>query len=224
MTELSEALSTTGDPLVQGAMAHLNLVMIHLFRDGNGRMGRALQTLVVSSGGLAEPTFSSIEEWLGANTEDYYRVLAITGTGGWHPENDAHLWLKFNLRAHDIQAQTVERRLRRTELAWLRLDETIATLGLPERVTDILYDALIGFRIRRSGYVSRAGIEERTASRDLKSLVGRDLLTPRGETRGRHYVAGQALSDLRSALRVEVPFRIDDPYPWMLAELVRRTG
>ncbi|MGH8826924.1 MAG: Fic family protein [Jiangellaceae bacterium] len=31
------------DPIVRGAMAHLNLVMIHPFRDGNGRMARALQ-------------------------------------------------------------------------------------------------------------------------------------------------------------------------------------
>jgi Fic/DOC family len=64
------------DPLIQAAMAHLNLVMIHPFRDGNGRMARALQTLVLSRGGIGEPAFSSIEEWLGSNTDDYYRVLA----------------------------------------------------------------------------------------------------------------------------------------------------
>jgi len=33
---------------VLAAMAHLNLAMIHPFRDGNGRMARALQTLVRS--------------------------------------------------------------------------------------------------------------------------------------------------------------------------------
>jgi Fic family protein len=42
------------DPLVRAAMAHLNLVMIHPFRDGNGRMARALQTLVLSRGGIGE--------------------------------------------------------------------------------------------------------------------------------------------------------------------------
>ncbi len=31
--------------MVRGAMAHLNLAMIHPFRDGNGRMARCLQTL-----------------------------------------------------------------------------------------------------------------------------------------------------------------------------------
>lgn len=62
---------------------------------GNGRMARALQTLVMARDRVLEPTFSSIEEWLGANTEDYYRVLALTGGGRWNPGNDAGLWVKF---------------------------------------------------------------------------------------------------------------------------------
>lgn len=38
-----------GDPIVAAAMAHLNLVMIHPFRDGNGRMARILQTFSCSA-------------------------------------------------------------------------------------------------------------------------------------------------------------------------------
>ena len=97
------------DPIVRSAMAHLNLVMIHPFRDGNGRMARALATLVLSRSDIGEPEFSSIEEWLGANTEDYYSVLAHTGHGSWKPRGDGHLWLAFILRAHHMQAQTLAR-------------------------------------------------------------------------------------------------------------------
>ncbi|MFE3544094.1 Fic family protein [Nocardia sp. NPDC059177] len=219
MAELVSTLTTDIDPIVAGAMAHLNLVMIHPFRDGNGRMARALQTLLVSRGGLAEPTFCSIEEWLGVNTEDYYRVLARTGPGRWSPDRDAHLWLKFSLRAHDIQSQTVERRMHRTERAWSRLDELVAAERLPERTTDALYDALIGFRIRRHGYLTRAAIDERTASRDLKALTDAALLEPRGETRARHYVAGSRLIALRATLREEVPNHITDPYPTLRSDL-----
>jgi len=40
--ELVDSLTDTADDaLVQAAMAHLNLVMIHPFRDGNGRLARA---------------------------------------------------------------------------------------------------------------------------------------------------------------------------------------
>lgn len=96
---LRQRRDATDEPVVQ-AMAHLNLVMIHPFRDGNGRMARALQTLVLATKGIAEPEFASIEEWLGANTDDYYRVLAATGRGEWAPGGDAHLRVKLTLRAH----------------------------------------------------------------------------------------------------------------------------
>ena len=75
--------------IVTGAMAHLNLTMIHPFRDGNGRMARALQTLVIARDGILSSVFSSIEEWLGRNTQAYYDVLAAVGQGSWHPANDA---------------------------------------------------------------------------------------------------------------------------------------
>ena len=75
--------------LVQAAMAHLNLVMIHPFRDGNGRMARVLQSLVLARQGILGTAFCSIEEYLGRNTPAYYEVLATVGAGAWRPANDA---------------------------------------------------------------------------------------------------------------------------------------
>lgn len=208
------AADTTADPLVQAAMAHLNLVMIHPFRDGNGRMARALQTLVLSRGGIGEPAFSSIEEWLGSNTNEYYRVLAATGAGAWHPDRSAALWLKFNLRAHHIQAQTVRRRYREAGKLWLAFDELIEKHGLAERVADELFDASLGFRMRRATYVRRAGIEERTASRDLARLTDLELLRAVGETKGRHYVMGDRLAEVVQEV-LSTRDQLVDPYPWM---------
>ncbi|MDQ1306256.1 MAG: hypothetical protein QG671_2088 [Actinomycetota bacterium] len=206
------------DPLIRGAMAHLNLVMIHAFRDGNGRMARALQTLVLSRGGITEPAFSSIEEWLGRNTDDYYRVLKIIGQGSWQPENDASLWVAFNLRAHHIQAQTLDRRLVEAQSTWQALDDLMRDHGLPERIATELYDATVGFRIRRASYVKRAEVEERTATRDLARLADLGLLTAVGQTKGRHYVAGPLLRTLRADVVSNRP-TIDDPYPWIHAAL-----
>ncbi len=206
------------DPLIRAAMAHLNLVMIHPFRDGNGRMARALQTLVLSQGGIAEPAFSSIEEWLGHNTDDYYRVLALTGHGSWQPHQDASLWVKFSLRAHHIQAQTLSRRLAEASEIWTALDGLSHTHGLPERAAAELYDATLGFRIRRASYVKRAGIEERTASRDLARLTELGLLNAVGQTKGRHYIAGRTLRSIRADVVRSRP-AISDPYPWMPARL-----
>jgi Fic family protein len=220
VAELMDGLTigTGADPLVDAAMAHLNLVMIHPFRDGNGRMARALQTLVLSRGGIGEPAFSSIEEWLGGNTEDYYRVLAATGQGAWHPDRSAALWVKFNLRAHHIQAQTVRRRYREAGKLWLAFDELIEEHGLADRVADELFDASLGFRMRRSTYVRRAGIDERTATRDLARLTELGLLRGVGETKGRHYIMGDRLAELvQNLLASREP--LVDPYPWMRERL-----
>lgn len=147
--ELIAELATTlagrdGEPLIRAAMAHLNLVMIHPFRDGNGRMARALQTLILAQDQVLDPTFSSIEEWLGGNTELYYRVLAATGQGAWHPENDAHLWVKFILRAHHMQAQTLRRRMAEAEQLGRAVLDRVQRAGLPERTFDPLFDAALG--------------------------------------------------------------------------------
>jgi Fic family protein len=222
MDELATSVRADGDvdPLVRGAMAHLNLVMIHPFRDGNGRMARALQTLTISRHSIIEPAFSSIEEWLGHNTDDYYQALALTGQGSWRPRPDARLWIAFHLRAHHMQAQTVARRFAEAATMWAELDNLVGIHRLPERVTGTLYEAVLGYRIRRSTYMKMTGAEKHTASRDLGRLAELDLLRPYGETRGRYYQAGLRMRELREeARRRRQP--IDDPYPWMRGRLLR---
>jgi Fic family protein len=206
------------DPVVRSAMAHLNLVMIHPFRDGNGRMARALATSVLTRSDIGEPEFSSIEEWLGANTEDYYSVLAHTGHGSWQPRDDAHLWLTFNLRAHHMQAQTIARRVTDAGATWIELDRLVTELGLPERTTDAMFDAVLGYRVRRATYLRRSEITDQTATRDLAALASAGILTAHGNGRGRYYVAGEpirAIQERRRARRVPLV----DPYPWIKAKL-----
>ncbi|HEY2261450.1 MAG TPA: Fic family protein [Streptosporangiaceae bacterium] len=208
----------SNDPVVRSAMAHLDLVMIHPFRDGNGRMARALATLVLTRSDIGEPEFSSIEEWLGANTEDYYSVLAHTGHGSWPPRDDAHLWLTFNLRAHHMQAQTVARRVEEAGVTWAELDALLTEHDLPERATEAMFDAVLGYRVRRAGYLKRAQVTEQTATRDLAALASAGILSASGNGRGRFYTAGEPLRQIQERRRARrQPLR--DPYPWMRARL-----
>jgi Fic family protein len=54
MTELVDSLRADEKTpaMIRAAMAHLNLAMVHPFRDGNGRMARCLQTLVLAREGI----------------------------------------------------------------------------------------------------------------------------------------------------------------------------
>lgn len=208
------------EPLVRAAMAHLNLVMIHPFKDGNGRMARALQTMTLAQDRVIEPVFSSIEEWLGSNTRDYYEVLAATGQGSWNPERDATHWVKFNLRAHYFQAQTVARRFAEADIQLRRIDQIIREHSLPERLSSALFDAALGLRVTRPSYVKLTSVEERTATRDLALATDAGLLDARGERRGRHYVAGEELRLLRDELRSQRK-PLDDPYPDLITQIRR---
>jgi len=189
-------------PIVRAGMAHLNLVMIHPFRDGNGRMARCLQSLILARSGVLSPVFMSIEEYLGRNTQSYYDILAEVGKGSWQPHNNARPWVRYVLRAHLRQAMTLLRRVRESERTWIQLEDIVDKRSLPGRTIHALFDASINFRVRNSTYrgVLRQNgeeITEQTASRDLKQLVDLGLLVPDGERRGRHYVAGEPIRQIR---------------------------
>ena len=221
MGELVESLDDDGSVPVmfRAAMAHLNLVMIHPFRDGNGRMARALQTMVLSGEGIVSPVFSSVEEYLGRNTQDYYAVLSEVGQGSWQPENSARPWIRFMLRAHYRQAWTMQRRIHETEHLYDSITQLVDRYRLPTRVTGALADAARGRRLRRSIYAHLVEltdgdpISDLTASRDLKAMVDAGILEPKGAGRGRTYHGTEELRRLWLDIRAHRPPKADDdPY------------
>ncbi|WP_217196384.1 Fic family protein [Streptomyces buecherae] len=195
MGELVDWLNTgdlDADPLVRAAMAHLNLVKIHPWVDGNGRMSRSLQTLLISREGVLAPEFSSIEAWLGmpGHTWDYYKVLREVGGPVYSPKRDTAPWMRFNLRAYHEQTQSVQHRVNRSNGCWLQLDEQRDALDVSERQVTALHEVAMVGRVRRSRYEKAEGISEQQAQRDMQHLTRRELLTPVGNTKGRFYVPG----------------------------------
>jgi Fic family protein len=192
--------------LVRAAMAHLNLVMIHPFRDGNGRMARCLQTLVLARDRILEAPFSSIEEYLGRNTESYYRVLAQVGRGRWSPTSDTHPWVRYCLEAHYIQAASVLRRVQESEALWSKLDKLRQKHHLAERAISALFDAAIGMRVRNSSYrFTLKGYDEeisnQLATGDLRAMVQAGLLKRLGAKRGTYYQAAEPLMEIAASVK-----------------------
>jgi Fic family protein len=193
MTELVDWLNADDDthPLVRAAMAHLHLVSIHPWADGNGRMSRSLQTLLIAREGVLAPEFSSIEAWLGrpGNTWEYYRELRGRGAE-YQPDQDVGSWVRFNLTAYHQQAQTVRKRLDTSGRVWQVLAEFAGAHGLDQRTVSALHDTAMTGRVRRSRYERAEGLRTQQAQRDLRDLVTARLLEPVGRTRARYYVAG----------------------------------
>jgi Fic family protein len=220
MTELLDRLNEDDDlpAIVRAAMVHLNLVLVHPFSDGNGRMARCLQSLVLSREGILSPVFVNIEEYLGRNTQAYYHVLTEIGGGSWQPTRDARPWLRFVLTAHLRQARTWFQRIKDTERLWGELETLISHHGLRERSIVALYDAAMRFRVRNATY--RAALDEmdealsdQSASRDLRALVDAGLLVKKGRKRGTYYVASPSLTAIRqSIVKKRGPRDDSDPF------------
>jgi Fic family protein len=192
-------------PVVRGAMAHLNLVSIHPFRDGNGRVARVVQSLVLAKEGLLRPELVSIEPYLGRHTREYYTVLEEVQGPAFDPGRDASSWVEFCIEAHVSEA--TERR-RWLDVAYARHDfcEQLAReQSYPERLVIALDQALLGLPVTNADYRREAEVASPTAVQDLQRLRRDGLLEQEGGGRSVRYVAGRKLQERWSVSRRESP-------------------
>ena len=189
------------DIVVKAAIAHLNVTSVHPFRDGNGRISRIVQSLVLARGGLGSPEFFSIEEYLGGHTGEYYAALREAQGGSFQPERDASGWVAFCLDAHIAQARQRLEQIEQAAARWQRLEELTARRGWPDRIVIALEQSLLG-GTDRGKYAEEAGISPATASADFRRLLDAGLVDQVGRARNSAYVAGDTL---RAALTPDDP-------------------
>lgn len=216
---LEQATRDAGPAIVRAAFTHLNLVMIHPFSDGNGRIARVAQSYVLAGAGDLSPVFLSIEEYLGRNTGAYYAVLREAGGTHWDPQRDSRPWLEFCLTAHYRQARTLQRRIRETEALWDRCEQVVDRANVPDRCVAALVEAARGLHLTRSLYLkvtqgaTGEKISDDSASRDLQACSAAGLLLPIGDKRGRSYVAADTLTAAWTEIRGQRPAPAEeDPY------------
>jgi len=178
--------------VVRAAMAHLHVVAIHPFRDGNGRVARITQSLVLAREGLVSFEFASIEEYLGERTQDYYDVLERTQGGSYKPERSTREWVEFCVEAHIDQAQRRLAQITAAGARWSALEGIAEDRGWPDRLVIALEQSLAG-ETDRGRYAGEADVSAATASADLRRLVDAGLLEQRGRGPSSRYIAADAL-------------------------------
>ena len=178
--------------VVRAAMAHLHVTSVHPFRDGNGRVARIVQSLVLAREGLLSPEFSSIEEYLGEHTPAYYSGLREVQDGGYRPERDASSWVAFCVDAHIEQAQRRLRQLKSAADRWERLEAMAQHRGWPERLVIALEQSLFG-GTDRARYREEADVSMPTASADFRRLLDAGLVNQTGRGRTTRYRASETL-------------------------------
>jgi Fic family protein len=185
-----------GDPgahvAVRAAMAHLHVVSVHPFRDGNGRISRIVQSLVLAREGVLAPEFVSIEEYLGHNTDAYYTTLQKVQGGPYQPERDAGPWVAFCVEAHLEQGRRRLEQMAEASARWSALEDLVEARGWPDRLVIALEQSLFQ-SVDRASYAAEADVSAPTASNDLRRLLDAGLVAQRGKGRTTRYVASEAL-------------------------------
>lgn len=118
----------------------LDLLCIHPFRDGNGRVSRLMTTLLLEKSGFKVARYISLERLIEENKESYYRSL-YESSQGWHDStHDIVPWWNFFLFLIDCAyrefSEAVESReagAGKTEL----VRETIAKMEGPFALSEI---------------------------------------------------------------------------------------
>ena len=149
-------------PLLIIAIFVVVFLEIHPFQDGNGRLSRALTTLLLLQAGYAYVPYSAMESVIELNKEAYY--LALRQTQGsirtdapnWQP------WLVFFLRSLAEQVRRLEKKVER---------EKIVLAALPELSLQIVEFAREHGRVTIGNAINLTGVSRnRRASRGLSPL------------------------------------------------------
>lgn len=150
--------------LIKSCVFHYEFEFIHPFMDGNGRMGRLWQTLILRE---YNPVFEflPVETLVKERQEEYYRVLASCDSAG---DSTEFIYFMFS-----VINDSLER---------LLSSQNVNLTG-KERV--ILFHEFIGNKIfSRSDYLRHfKNISVATASRDLRNATNAGILERTGTMR-----------------------------------------
>jgi Fic family protein len=125
---LCRAYRVAGDeervpPLLIVATFVLDLLCIHPFRDGNGRVSRLATSLLLQSQGFQVARYISLERLIEESKEEYYRILKLCSQG-WHEgQNEIIPWWNYFLgmlrdayKEFERQVESVEARPAKSDL------------------------------------------------------------------------------------------------------------
>ena len=175
-------------PALCAGIAHLHLVSIHPFWDGNGRTSRGLMTLILQRSPFGFRNLLSVESWFADRRDAYIDAIERVQGRVFSETYDMTTWLEFFVDALASAAQSLIDELTDWHRWMQEVKDSMRQAGLNDRQADGLAYAARAGRITRPEYIEITGASPITATRDLARLVETGFLEALGRTRGRAYL------------------------------------
>jgi len=170
--------SSDKDKIVQLAVIHAQFEILHPFRDGNGRIGRAiLPIFLVEHGLMADPVFY-FSEYLESFREEYYSSLRrITEAKDWNQ------WISFFLKGFAIQAKAIRSKADKILVLYDTMKREIYSLGTSYSLP--VLDALFTMPIFSSTeFAKYTTMPKTSANRFFSTLMEKGILEQVSEGQG----------------------------------------
>ncbi len=171
-------------PVLKAGIAHHELVRIHPFIDGNGRVARVLATLILFLGGYDIRRFFSLEEYYDKDAASYYQNLQKASSG------DLTSWLEYFTFGAAVEFERIKDKILRLSKD-VKLKERFGgqQIYLTEREIKIIeYIQSVGYLQNQSFSQLFPNLSEDTVLRDIKNLVKKGILKKVGSTKSARYV------------------------------------
>ena len=164
-------------PLLVIAVFVLRFLAVHPFQDGNGRLSRALTTLLLMRSGYLYVPYASLEHIVEDNKDEYYRTLRRGQTTLDVGEAQLSDWVSFFLSCLRRQSEVLERKVERE-----RIMAPVAPLS-----AKIMEIVLEHGRTTVREATALTGSNRNTVKAHLKQLVHAGRLVQRGRGKGTWY-------------------------------------
>ena len=189
-TWLSKEESSEVHPVLTAGITHYVLAYIHPFLDGNGRVARALATMVLFSRGYDIKKFFSLEEFFDRNAKRYYETLQTVSNQKVDSlsNRDLTIWLEYFCEGLAEELARVKERVQKLSLD-LKLKGKTGQIALSERQLKLVeYIESYGSVSNRQWRSILRDYSDDTILRDLKDLQKKGLIKKKGSTKGAVYV------------------------------------
>ena len=183
---INETPSDDIHPVLKSGVVHYELVRIHPFVDGNGRVSRALSTFILFQEGYDIRKFFSLEEYFDNDAAEYYRALQSVG------KNDGDLteWLIYFTQGLAIELSKIKDKIEKISVD-VQIKERQG--GTPVLLSD--RQLRIIEYIQKVGYLQNSGfkqlfpmVSEDTVLNELKYLIKHGLIKKVGSTKAARYI------------------------------------
>ncbi len=182
---LNSAAAADIHPVIKAGIGHYAIVNIHPFTEGNGRVSRAMATLVLLTEGYDIRKLFSLEEYYDKNVAAYYYAIK---TADQNPDHDLTSWLEYFTEGVAIEFNRVKDQVQHLSIDLKLKARAGGQIFLNSRQVKIIET------IENTGYLSNPMfdqilpmVSEDTVLRDLKDLLKKKIIKKTGKTKAARY-------------------------------------